>query len=527
MIHLGIDFGTANTRVSIYDGVAIPSPLPIGRSLAQPPLMPSACLIDSSGDVLVGEQTLSRPGRLRFVKRYWQDRLEDRLSNPWRDGRMSVAGKEFTCETVVERVIGEALTRAFALVGMGHLEEGFSVNIVCPVTFDLSRRHALARILSDQGAKSVTLSNVIDEPLAAAVLYGKVATIPPINKDLLVFDSGAGTTDLAIVRYHEEGDWKRITVLAEQGRCCAGIDLDLALQRLIIQKITALTGVSDQNQIYNASGRDVDVGKINLEDECEQVKIALTASSTYRWTKLNFLGYPDISFDITREAFRVAARDTLSHMEGALKALQKEASCFIDDFDGIDMALMVGGTSKLPLVQNIVSESCDCPIVDSSNLYFDEMVATARGVGFTKDFEDLVIKRPPYTIELRATLVDGSKLSRNLHEAFDCIYEWWQTFQTVLPCKTVRLQFREPIQTIGLFFISPSGRRQAPDLPLDLFRGMNTLQASLDLRANLRLEAGSNKITVALPYFTQVGLKAPLPFDRKKLNLPDFYPAEN
>jgi actin-like ATPase involved in cell morphogenesis len=440
---------------------------------------------------------------------------------------MLVAGKVITCEMVVQRVIGEALARAFELIDNPIVEDGFSANIVCPVKFDLSQRYALARILSDQGAKSFTLSNVIDEPLAAAVLYGRVATVPPVNKDLLVFDSGAGTTDMAIVRYHEEAGWKKITVLAEQGRCCAGSDLDSALQRLIVEKITALTGISDWDRIYKAYGIDADVGKLNLEDECEQAKIALTTTSVYHWRKLKFLDRPELSFDITRDEFRASARDTLSQIEVALKALLNEAKCFIEDFDGIDMALLVGGTSRLPIVRDIVSAWCGGPIVDSGDAYFDEMLATVRGIGFTKDYDDLLIKRPPYTVELRVTHADGSTSSKNLHEAFDRLYEWWQTYQTAVPSKKVSLYFDEPIHTAELFFVSPSGRRQAGGLPKQLFRGKKALQAILDIRANLRLEAGSEKITIQMPYFTQVGLRPRPPFDREKLNLPDYYPAEN
>jgi len=485
--------------------------------------MPSASLIDSSGQILVGEQTLSRPERLRFVKRYWQDRPEDQASNPWRGGEMTIAGKVFTCEMMAERVISEAIARAFAAIGPQGAEEGFTANIVCPVTFDLTRRHALARILSDQGARSVTLSNVIDEPMTAAVLYGQVATTPPVNKDLLVFDAGAGTTDAAIVRYHEEGGWKRITVLAEQGRCCAGSDLDQVIQTLIGQKIAGLTGISDLEQICSAYGPDKAVGRLILEDECEQVKIVLSNSASYRWEKRNFMGRPSLGFDITREEFRQAARKILLQIEAIIKGLLKEASCFVEDFDGVDIALPVGGTSKLPMVRDIVADVCGGPVVHRDDIYFDEMLATVRGVGFAKEFKDVVIKRPPYSIELRATLADGSVVSKPVHQAFDKIYDWRQTFQTALPCKEVFLDFDNPVDTLELFFISPSGQRQAAELPHDLFRGRTRLHLRLNVRASLSLDSH----TIQMPYFTQVGLKPPRPFDPKKLNAPDVYPDDN
>lgn len=521
MIHLGIDFGTANTRVSLYEGKGIPSPLAIGPASSQ--LMPSTCLIDPAGQILVGEQTLARPERLRFVKRYWQNRPEDRASNPWEDGKRTIKGKVFTCEMAAERVIGEAITRAFTAIGPQENKDGFTANIVCPVTFDLTRRHALARILSDQGARSVTLSSVIDEPLAAAVLYAQVATTPPVNRDLLVFDSGAGTTDAAIVRYHEESGWKKITVLAEQGRCWAGSDLDTVVQMLICQKVGDITAVGDKELIYSAYGADPAVGRLNFEDECEHVKISLSNSVSYHWEKTNFMGYPVLSFDITREEFQLAAGNVLLQIEAMLKSLVKEAESFVEDFDGIDLALLVGGTAKAPVVKDIVTRVCGKPVVHKDEVYFDEMLATVRGIGFTKDFNDLIIKRPPYTIDFRATLADGSVVPRTVHQAFDRIYEWWQTFGTGTPCKQVELYFEQPLKTLEVFFISPSGQRQAVELPPGLFGGCTRISVRLTVRATLSL----NSHTIQMPYFTQVGLKPPPAFDIKKMNAPDFYPDDN
>ncbi len=523
-MHLGIDYGTANTRVSLYDGKRIPFPLPIGRPAASSALMPSTCWIDSAGDILVGEQTLSRPDRLKFVKRYWQARDEDKdkPDNPWRGGKITRGGKVFSCEQMAERVISEALARAFRAAG-GEPTEGFSANIVCPVSFDLGCRHALARILCDQGARSVTIGSVIDEPLAAAVLYGQVATTPPVNLDLLVFDAGAGTTDAAIVRYHQEGDWKKITVLAEQGICCAGSDLDFAVQELVTHRIAVLTGIANREQIYSAHGTDLDVGKLNFEDECEQIKITLSKSPSYQWAKPNFMGRQVLTFDITRDEFRQSAGRVLSAMGSLIRSLLREASSFVEDFDGIDLALLVGGTSKLPMVRDIVTNAVPKMVVHQDEVYFDEMTATARGIGFRKDFKDLVIKRPPYTIQARVTLADGSLVQSTIHQAFDKAYDWRTAYHTANPYKEVVLDFESPVDTLEISFISPGGHRRAADIPAGLFHGQRKIVVRLTTRGRLSLDS----YAVQMPYFTQVGLKLPRPFDAKRLNAPDVYPDDN
>ncbi|MCL5005941.1 MAG: Hsp70 family protein [Acidobacteria bacterium] len=429
---------------------------------------------------------------------------------------------------LAERVVGEAITRSFALVGERLAQHTFTANVVCPVTFDLPHRHALSRILLDQGAQSVSLSNVIDEPLAAAVLYARVATTPPVNKDLLVFDSGAGTTDVAIVRYHEEDGWKKITVLAEQGRCWAGSDLDSAVQELVANKIMQLTGAEGLDQIYRAYEADPAVGKLNFEDDCEQVKVALSNSNSYRWGKARFMGRDFLTFEITKTEFESAAKVVLLQIDAAIKSLVEEARCFVENFEGVDLALLVGGSAKVPAIKNVIAHRCSKAVIHRDEVYFDEMLATARGIGFSKDFKDIIIKRPPYTIELRATMADGSVVPTTIHKAFDRIGDWRQSYSTSVPFTEKELRLESPLETLEVYFRSPSGERQAADLQRDLFRGSKSIRARLNVKASLLLEGDSCRSkTIQMPYFTQIGLKPSRPFSVKTLNAPDVYPEDN
>jgi hypothetical protein len=216
----------------------------------------------------------------------------------------------------------------------------------------------------------------------------------------------------------------------------------------------------------------------------------------------------------------------LSTLQGQIRALLKEARSFVENFYGVDIALLVGGTSKLPMVRDIVTSECG-GIIHIDDVYFDEMLATVRGVGFEKDFDDLVIKRPPYTIELRAALANGSEVSKTIHRAFDRAYPWWSTYHTALPSTEVTLPFETPISTVELFFISPSGKRQAAGLPPDYFRGALHLRVRFNVRATLSVEGNHRAITIRMPHFTQVGLKPSPPFDPTHLNAPEVYPDDN
>jgi len=532
MIHLGVDYGTANTRVSFFDGSSLPRPLKIahGASLLDT-VMPSACWIDTEGNIVVGEEASARPKRLRFIKRYWQSRREDEIEqNPWRDGQLRIGDATYTCEQMVEKVVGEAIMRGLSSLGNRKTQEsGFTANIVCPVTFDRERRYSLAKILTNRGATSVTLGNVIDEPLAAAVLYGRVSATPPVNKDLLVFDAGAGTVDLAIVRYQEEGGQKRVTVLAEQGRCQAGGDLDRAMERLLLRKITDRTGITDRKSIYQAYSSDLEAGRLAYEDDCEQLKIDLSKGRETVWTKSNFLKQPTLDIPITLPEFTAEAKGVIDTINGAIKSLLAEANAFVENFDGLDLAVLVGGTSKFPTIRECVKTHCAEAVFIENQGFFDEFLATATGVGFDKDFKDLIIKRPPYTTEIRVVMRDKSTRTITVSKAFEA-FDWRLSYSTSVPYFEANQRFETPIETVEVIFISTNGellRVSAQDLPPTIFSGQRQIRARLDIKGRLCIESDGASRTIQTPYFAQVGLKPPRPFDYRRLNLPDVLPEEN
>jgi molecular chaperone DnaK (HSP70) len=155
VIHLGIDFGTANTRVSKLENDVVPKVLRIGRGQNASEMMPSACWIDGRGKIVVGESCLARPNRIMFIKRYWQQRPEDRLAQIWPNGQKVVSDRTYSCGEVVEAVLSEAITRALEHLTPSEREEGFTANIVCPVDFDHKKRFSLVQMLSGQGARSL------------------------------------------------------------------------------------------------------------------------------------------------------------------------------------------------------------------------------------------------------------------------------------------------------------------------------------------------------------------------------------
>jgi len=172
----------------------------------------------------------------------------------------------------------------------------------------------------------------------------------------------------------------------------------------------------------------------------------------------------------------------------------------------------------------LVKKHCaGAPVISTSVL--DPMLATVRGVGFEKDFKDLVLKRPPYATELRIRLEDGTAQAVTVNEAFEP-FDWRLSYQTVNPARRIERVLESGIDECELLFISPNGEIVSPGediLPRDAFRGQTSLNCSLDIRGRVII----NGLGLQAPYFSQLGLRPPKPYSRSAMALPEVYPAEN
>jgi len=530
LIHLGIDFGTANTKVSRLEYSGIPSVVAIGRGGYSQQMMPSTCWINHSGNIEVGESALARPDRLRYIKRYWQQRREDQLEPLWHDGKRTIGGRVYSCEQIIESVLSEAITRAMEGTSAAEKAEGYTANIVCPVDLDRVKRQSLVQMLLRQGAKSATLSNVIDEPLAAAVLYCRIEEHPPVQRDILVFDAGAGTVDVAIVRYCESDGRRSATVLAEAGRCVAGADLDRVMQKVVLGKIQQDQADFSDASLFRLYNTDPAVGRIAFEDDCERMKILLgtypTVSSTPRVGASNLTSAP---VNVTREEYCFAASKELFQLQDSVTSAMRMAKTVVENFDGVQLAIFVGGTSSLPFVRDNIA-ACVPGAIMLNHEYLDVMLATVRGTGFLKDFEDLVLLRPPYETRLRITLEDGSTTTLVVNEAYQS-FNRQMFFNTSVPSiRIVSDTFESRIRKITVLFVSPLGEYievSERTLDPDAFRGCSQIEAEINIKAYLSIRSGNISRHVRAPYFTQVGLREPEPFRMSDLNAPDVYPDDN
>jgi hypothetical protein len=108
--------------------------------------------------------------------------------------------------------------------------------------------------------------------------------------------------------------------------------------------------------------------------------------------------------------------------------------------------------------------------------------------------------------------------------------DWRSSYSTSVPYLEIKQQFETPIDTVEVFFISTIGetlRASEQNLQPSTFSGQGQIRARLDIKGRLCIKSDDASKTIQTPYFSQVGLKPPRPFDRRQLNLPEVLPEEN
>lgn len=120
------------------------------------------------------------------------------------------------------------------------------------------------------------------------------------------------------------------------------------------------------------------------------------------------------------------------------------------------LLVLVGGTSQLPIVRDRIAGLCPTArIVRLREL--DEMFATVRGVGFDKDFRDLIVLRPPYGSEVRVTERDGGTRTIRINEAFDG-FDKQQFFLTSVPSMSSEFEEFAAVRLHCLTLLDCAGR---------------------------------------------------------------------
>lgn len=344
---IGIDFGTSNTVVAVWDPAseqARPLHFPdYGRQLDAPEnaaagrasIIPSLVHFAEGGSRWLGQQVIDRnllenkERTFRLMKRYIANR--------------SPVKKKIDGQSISHFDAGRAFIEAVIGLTASELEAG-EEEIAMTVPVDAYEHYDdwLTGVAETAGFPRVRL---IDEPSAAALGYG--ADIQPGNV-YLVFDFGGGTLDVAIVLI-EPSDTaalgRRCRVLGKAGTDIGGATFD----SLLFQEVLKRNDKRDRDEdVQRISGR--------LLADCEQAKIQL---SFERQAEISFMN-PDtgavLAATIARDEFEdlLDEHDLLARMDACIRKAITGARERGYDESAIHTVLMVGGSSQIPVVRKSV-----------------------------------------------------------------------------------------------------------------------------------------------------------------------------
>ena len=343
---IGIDLGTTNSCVCVYEGgeAKVIANAEGGRTT------PSVVAF-KNGDMLVGSkakhQAVINPETISSIKRLMGT-----------DKKVKANGKEYTPEEVSAMILGDLKKTAEAYLG----EKVTKAVITVPAYFNDSQRQATKNAGKIAGLE---VERIINEPTAAALAYG--LDKQDKNEKVLVYDLGGGTFDVSIL---ELGDGVFEVLSTSGNNKLGGDDFDNKLVDYIIESI------KEQEKV---DLKDDKMAMQRIKEAAEQAKKDLS-NMTSTQVSLPFIAQVDgqpISFemDITRAKFEELTRDLVdSTLEPVRKAL-KDANLSKSD---IDKVLLVGGSTRIPRVQEIIKDELGKE--PSKGVNPDEVVAMGAAI---------------------------------------------------------------------------------------------------------------------------------------------------
>lgn len=368
---VGIDLGTTNSVVSVLEG-ANPNVIPNAEGNRT---TPSVVAYTANGEALVGQlakrQSVVNPENTFYsVKRFIGCKFEEiegetnRISYKVRKGENGqvkiyspVLQKEFSPEEISASVLKKLVVDASKF-----LKENITQAIITvPAYFNDSQRLAT----KDAGTiAGLDVLRILNEPTAAALAYGLEKKT---NEVVLIFDLGGGTFDVSIL---EVGD-EVFEVLATSGDThLGGDDFDQLIANYVISNFQKTEGV-DLYKEKQALQRIIEAS--------EKAKIELSSLQSTR-ISLPFI-YIDgqtpkhIDLEIDRSKFEELSRDLLEKCKKPVQKALEDAKLSKSE---IDQVILVGGSTRIPAVRNLLKELLGKPLNETVNP--DEVVAMGAAV---------------------------------------------------------------------------------------------------------------------------------------------------
>jgi len=344
---IGIDLGTTNSVVAVMEGgepVVITNPEG-GR------LTPSVVAFTKTSERLVGQvakrQAVTNPENTvfsikRFMGRKYDEVSEEMKMVPYRvvrgangDARVSAGGKEYSPPEISAMILQKLKQAAEEYLGQPVTKAVITV----PAYFNDAQRQAT----KDAGQiAGLEVARIVNEPTAAALAYG---LDKKKDETIAVYDFGGGTFDISILEVGEGV----VEVKATNGDTHLGGD---NLDQRVIEWIAA--------EFKKSEGIDLSTDRMALQRLKEAAEKAKMELSTVMETDINLpfitadqSGPKHLQMRLTRAKFEQLVDDLLQRTVGPTRQALADAGV---DPAKIDEVVLVGGSTRIPKVQEIVKD---------------------------------------------------------------------------------------------------------------------------------------------------------------------------
>ena len=328
---IGIDLGTSNSAAAVMEGgrpVIIPSAE--GAGVASGKAFPSYVAFTKDGQRLVGEPArrqaaINAEGTIQAAKRKMGT-----------DYKFKVFGKEYTPQQISAFILQKIKADAEAYFG-DKVEE---VVITCPAYFDDNQRTATKDAGEIAGLKVL---RIINEPTAACLAYGLEKSQK--EQKIMVFDLGGGTLDVTIMEMAQGVFHVQSTSGDTQ---LGGTDMDKVLLEYIAGQFKRETGISLMDD-------KMAVQRVREAAEKAKIELSSTVSTDINlpFITADATGPKHLTMSITRAKLEDLISPIIERCRHPMEQAISDAKLTPKEIDRI---IMVGGPTRMPIVQKFVED---------------------------------------------------------------------------------------------------------------------------------------------------------------------------
>ena len=342
---VGIDLGTTFSAIAHVNDNEIPELIP---NEDNDRLTPSVIFYEE-GEFIVGEyakqNAVAEPENIvEFIKR--------EMGKPSTEFSREFGGKQYAPEELSAEILKTLKKDAEAALG----EQVTDAVITVPAYFNDPERQATLRAGEIAG---LNVQRIINEPTAAALAYGR--HLSGETSKVLVFDLGGGTFDVTIL----EVKGQEMTILATNGdHRLGGKDWD---DKIIVHVAERFEREQGEDPLMDAAAY--------LDIQTRSVDAKIQLSNLSRATIItNYAGKSD-RLQLTQQEFEDMTADLVERCRSLVDVVLYEITLTRDQ---IDKVLLVGGSTRMPMIQNMLTEHFEKPPETSVNP--DEAVAVGAAI---------------------------------------------------------------------------------------------------------------------------------------------------